>query len=255
VFVHPAPGADALLALYEARTTGGESSDYYRRLVSEGPGLRAHARRLLAALGSPAAGDRLLEIGSGAGFLLDEARRVGWEVLGIEPNRVLARHARESLGLEVREGRLEDLPLEEGPLAAAVLVDLMSHLHDPAGSLARIARALRPGGRLLLQGGLRGERIAKPQDEEWETPFHLFHFGRRSFARLLAGAGLEIISERREAKRAVPRALADPRLAWLKDLARPALPLLRRVFARAPREVAGTDWTYTVIARRPASDR
>jgi len=248
--VHPAPSAEELRALYEGRTTGGEPRDYYRRLLREGPGLREHARRLLSRLGSPAPGARLLEVGSGAGFCLDEARRAGWCAIGIEPNRALARHARDELGLEVREGRLEDVDLEEEDFDAAVLIDLMSHLHDPAGSLARIARALRPGGRLLLQGGLRGERSAKPSAEEWETPFHLFHFGRRSFRNLLGAVGLEIVSVCTEPKLAVPRTLADPRLSWLKELARPALPVLRRILTRAPRRSAEGDWTHTVLARR-----
>ena len=46
---------------------------------------------------------RLLDIGSGPGFFLKTAKERGWRVLGIEPSRQAATHARD-LGIEVVEG-------------------------------------------------------------------------------------------------------------------------------------------------------
>src|SRR5450755_2428802 len=46
---------------------------------------------------------RLLDIGSGPGFFLKTAKARGWRVMGIEPSRQAAAHAR-SLGIEVVEG-------------------------------------------------------------------------------------------------------------------------------------------------------
>src|ERR1700709_2411958 len=46
---------------------------------------------------------RLLDIGSGPGFFLKTAQNRGWRVMGIEPSRQAAAHAR-GMGIEVAEG-------------------------------------------------------------------------------------------------------------------------------------------------------
>lgn len=69
-----------------------------------------------------------------SGAMLDEARR---RVEG-SPN------------VELRQGEIENLPLEDGELDAALLVLVLHHLADPAEALAEVGRVLAPGGRLLL---------------------------------------------------------------------------------------------------------
>ena len=44
---------------------------------------------------------KMLDVGCGVGHSLVAAERLGWEAAGIEPNRTLAQHARESLGIDV----------------------------------------------------------------------------------------------------------------------------------------------------------
>jgi 2-polyprenyl-3-methyl-5-hydroxy-6-metoxy-1,4-benzoquinol methylase len=57
----------------------------------------------------PKRGGRLLEIGCAGGFFLDEGRKRGFEVVGIELNATMATHARTPLGLNVIQGRIEDI--------------------------------------------------------------------------------------------------------------------------------------------------
>src|SRR6185437_9165908 len=58
--------------------------------------LRREAGAALAELGLPSVGgNHLLEIGSAGGFFLDEARRSGYDVLGIELNESMAEFARD----------------------------------------------------------------------------------------------------------------------------------------------------------------
>ena len=71
------------------------------------PGRRATANRLLDLIGAHVPAGRLLDVGCGHGLLLDEARKRGYETVGLELSREAARYARETLGLDVRE-----LPLE-----------------------------------------------------------------------------------------------------------------------------------------------
>jgi SAM-dependent methyltransferase len=61
--------------------------------------------------------------------------------------------------VELRQGALEELPLADGELDAAVLMLVLHHLPDPAAVLAEAARALAPGGRLLVVDMLAHDRV------------------------------------------------------------------------------------------------
>lgn len=92
--------------------------------------------------------------GSGRPFGLELARR-GHRVLGVDQSEALLRLARQRLP-EQRWvlSRLEDYPFGE-TLDAALCWDALFHIprQRHAAILARLAAALRPGGRLLLSVG------------------------------------------------------------------------------------------------------
>jgi SAM-dependent methyltransferase len=89
--------------------------------------------------------------------------------------------------LDVRAD-LTALPFREGVFDAAINVVTLEHLPEPGRALAEIARALAPGGRLL---------IAAPH--EWEVhqaPHDYFRFTRYGLVYLLEKAGLETVELR-----------------------------------------------------------
>ena len=88
---------------------------------------------------------RLLDVGCGPGLLLDEARTAGYDVVGVELSREAAQHARDALGLDVHEVALEDFDDAVG-FDVVVLADVIEHVDDPVGAIARCADLLRPGG-------------------------------------------------------------------------------------------------------------
>jgi SAM-dependent methyltransferase len=114
------------------------------------------------------AGLRVLEIGCGPGPMAREiARRIGdgW-VLGIDRSATAVAQATLGSGSEIAGGRLgfrhvavEDFELEAGEppfdLAVAVRVGALDGRHPKLerAARARIARALKPGGRLLIDSG------------------------------------------------------------------------------------------------------
>ena len=92
--------------------TGPELLDLYRGMrddayLAEEAGRRRTAQRLLDAIERHAPRGRMLEVGCGHGLLLDEARRRGWAVEGLELADASRAHARR-LGLEVRDETLEE---------------------------------------------------------------------------------------------------------------------------------------------------
>jgi SAM-dependent methyltransferase len=83
---------------------------------------------------------------------------------------------------------LTALPFGTGAFHAAINVVTLEHLREPARALAEIARALEPGGRLLL---------AAPH--EWEVhqaPHDYFRYTRYGLQYLLEQAGFEAIDIR-----------------------------------------------------------
>lgn len=100
--------------------------------------------------------------------------------------------------IELRQGALEELPIADGELDAAVLMLVLHHLADPAAVLAEAARALAPGGRLLVVDMLAHDRVRFREEmgHQW------LGFEPERIERWLAAAGFA-------APRLVPLA-ADP---------------------------------------------
>ncbi len=184
------PGGDALLGLYRDMADPG--------YLAEEAGRRATARRLLARLERHVRPARLLEAGCGHGLLLDEARRRGWEVMGLEPSAAAATHARDVLGLDVRQEPIETLdPAAAGRFAAVVLVDVLEHLEDPLRALRACAALLAPGGALLVVTPDPSAAVARLAGRRWWgfLPAHTHLIPRRTLRTALAREGLEPVDE------------------------------------------------------------
>jgi hypothetical protein len=72
--------------------------------LAEEAGRRRTSGRLLDAIERHTARGRMLEVGCCHGLPLDEARRRGWEVAGLELADASRAHARDALGLDVKIG-------------------------------------------------------------------------------------------------------------------------------------------------------
>ena len=127
--------------------------------VVTGGRLRALRRQALDLAGLQP-GDAVLDVGCGTGTLALEAHaRVGdtGRVVGVDPApkqiaRARAKAARRGPQVEFRLGVIEALPFPEGSFDAALSTLMMHHLPDDLKrrGLAEIARALKPGGRLVV---------------------------------------------------------------------------------------------------------
>ena len=161
----------------------------------------AHYRRLLARLErqSPGAQRRLLDVGCATGAFLTVARDAGWQVSGLEIGRASCEYACRSLGLDVQRRSIYEFEPPAGAFDAVAFLEVIEHLERPAEALARIHRMLAPGGLLLvttpnydsLYRRLFGARwwVVNCEDE------HIVLFNRASLARILRGAGFEVLDE------------------------------------------------------------
>lgn len=121
---------------------------------------------------------RVLEIGGGPGAAARTVadRLTCGHITMIDRSAAAIRQAQKACADRIAEGRMsvrqsaaEDFELEPGEapfdLAFAVRVGALDGRHPEAGGkvLARIARALRPGGRLFVDGGNPLREIRLPR--------------------------------------------------------------------------------------------
>ncbi len=109
--------------------------------------------------GLPQAGERVVDLGSGAGmdsFIAAFAVGPDGRVVGIDmtPEMIdLSSHMALSLGLqnvEFREGLIEDLPLESDWADVVISNGVINLCPDKLGVYKEILRVLKPGGRMTI---------------------------------------------------------------------------------------------------------
>jgi SAM-dependent methyltransferase len=86
--------------------------------------------------------------------------------------------------MEIRRGKVEALPFDDGRFDRVVSVNTIYFWPDPAAAASELRRVLRPGGRVVL--ALR----PKEQMEKLPTSRHGFRlFSETDLTELLKGAG------------------------------------------------------------------
>jgi 2-polyprenyl-3-methyl-5-hydroxy-6-metoxy-1,4-benzoquinol methylase len=199
------PHGHELRALYREM-----SDDSY---LHEEEGRRRTARRLLDLLGAYVPRGRLLEVGCGHGLLLDEARRRGYDVEGLELSAEAARFARENLNLSVREMALEEATLDGERYDAIVIIDVLEHLDDPVAALDCLCPRLALGGALLIATPDPSSLVARIAGRRWwcYIPAHLCLIPRRTLRGLLTAHSLALVED-------VPFKLSFTLRYWLSGL-------------------------------------
>ncbi|MGO9884772.1 MAG: class I SAM-dependent methyltransferase [Solirubrobacteraceae bacterium] len=184
------PAGDALHELYR------QMSDV--EYLCEEEGRRQTARRLLDLLSAYAGGRRLLDVGSSYGLMLDEARRRGYDALGVELSSAGVRHTRHALGAPVLEASLETVDLSPASFDAIVMTDVFEHLDDPVAALERCTELLAPGGVLLLTTPDPSSPTARLAGARWWSYLlaHRCLVPRATIRKLLTAHGLAIEGER-----------------------------------------------------------
>ncbi len=153
-----------------------------------------------------APGKRTLDVGCGMGVLMDNLARAGFDAEGAEiaPDAAAAVSAR---GRNVHVGTLPAL-VDSGAIAPGsydgiTFIHVLDHTHEPALQLAAAARALKPGGVLILYSGndfnpLQEAAVAARGLPRWwiKSPDHIHYFSHAALARMLDSVGLTVIDRR-----------------------------------------------------------
>lgn len=138
---------------------------------------------------------RLLDVGAAGGAFVLEAREAGFDAFGVEPAPAFARHAREVLGVDVRDGRVEDLDVAGGTLDVATLWHVLEHVPEPAGTLEVLRDRLRRDGLLVIEVPNVASVAAQRMGLAWthlDAEVHVSQFTPRTLRTLLERAGFAI---------------------------------------------------------------
>jgi ubiquinone/menaquinone biosynthesis C-methylase UbiE/DNA-binding transcriptional ArsR family regulator len=94
------------------------------------------------------------DLGCGTGHLAQALAPFVGRVIAVDASAAMLRAAKARIGdlanVEIRRGDLEELPVTDATLDAALLVLVLPYLAEPALAIAEAARVLKPGGRLLV---------------------------------------------------------------------------------------------------------
>jgi 2-polyprenyl-3-methyl-5-hydroxy-6-metoxy-1,4-benzoquinol methylase len=142
------------------------------------------------------AGGRVLDVGSGYGFMLEALEKAGYETYGIEVSPHAVEQARRRSGAQMFEqGAEEPFPFPDDHFDAVTLLDVIEHLPRYAATLASCRRCLRPGGRLFVIT-LNARSLARPLlGRRWawyQDPTHVHMFTARMLRQGLEEAGLKV---------------------------------------------------------------
>ena len=89
--------------------------------------------------------NRLLDVGFGAGSIMQVAEERSWEVFGTEISLPAVKHAR-SMGRRVHHGTLSSAEYPDDHFDVITASEILEHLPNPVVELKEIHRILRPGG-------------------------------------------------------------------------------------------------------------
>jgi SAM-dependent methyltransferase len=161
------------------------------------------ARRALL-LGETRPGERVLDLGCGAGRFLAALREAGADPVGVELAAAAAERARENVpGMDVRlVGEDGSLPLGHGEVDLVWCSEVLEHVPDVGHALLEIRRVLRRGGRVLItvpfHGRVQAAGIALVRFDAHFDPLgqHVRFFTRRSLAGALAEGGFAPVQVR-----------------------------------------------------------
>jgi SAM-dependent methyltransferase len=168
-------------------------------------------RALLLAEARP--GERVLDLGCGAGRFVAALRDHGCEAIGVDVAAAALERARRN----VPEGDFRllgddgSVPLEHRSVDLVWCSEVLEHVADTGGLLVEARRVLKAGGRLLVTVPFHGRvQAALISLTRFETHFdpggeHLRFYTRRSLAATLAGAGFDDVRVRAEGGRPLLR--------------------------------------------------
>ena len=133
---------------------------------------------------------KIVEVGSGLGYLTAALNAAGYDVTGLDISAEAIAEARGRFGPHYeRQDIFEPDEQFVGTFDFAILLETIEHVPDPSAFLGAVTRLLKPNGSLFVT---TPNRDAHPHDAQWRTdppPVHLFWLSESGLDRLASRIG------------------------------------------------------------------
>lgn len=191
IFISPRPAFPVVEDLY-SNDRGLTSAEMH---MSDAFDKRLHAKHNLKIVKKYVDTGSMLEIGAGGGYFLDEARKSGFEVYAIEPNKIAASFIYNKLGIPCEDSSLTERSFNGEKFDVIYHCNVLSHLFDPIREFKKIGDRLKDNGILVFETGNIGDVEKKYYSFflEFGYPDHLFFFGESSLRKLLETTDFKIV--------------------------------------------------------------
>lgn len=139
--------------------------------------------------------NRLLDVGFGAGTILQAAKGKGWQTFGVEISKPAIENAK-ALGFDVFHGELSEANYPDEYFDVITASEILEHLPEPVKLLEEVAKILRPGGLFWATTPSSKSLSYKLMGLNWSAigpPDHLQLFSRKGIYSMLKKAGFSQI--------------------------------------------------------------
>lgn len=206
VYVSPRPDSTELYALYgETYFHNNESGVVgYTDYIADEQNIRQTSNRRLKHLEQFVKPGQMLDVGCATGFFIDEAKKRGWQVQGLDVSSFAVEYAREHFGLDVRHGSFTELEYPQAAYDLVSLWDVIEHVPDPTAYVRRAAELLRRDGIVVLATPDVDSIPAKLAGKRWVgyklSEEHIYYFSVKTLTKMLNDAGFDVVNVRHVGK-------------------------------------------------------
>lgn len=189
IFINPTPNRNKLETYYKY-------FDYKSGYINETV-IRQDSKRTLIKLKRLGFKDGLLfDVGCGAGFFLDEARKVGYKIQGIDVSKGAIVYAKNILKLNVTNADLLDCKYSNNNFRIITLIQVIEHLIDPKPILRKIYELLEHNGVLYIATPNINSYLSKTLKKDFNymiPPEHIGFYSNETLNKILSKVGFKII--------------------------------------------------------------
>lgn len=135
-------------------------------------------------------GKLLLDVGSGYGFFLDEAKKLNYKIFGIEPARYLYQFSKNKLKLPIANITFEEYfkKHKAKKFDFVTLIHVIEHLNQPETIIKMIGQILNKNGVLYIETPNLDSYLFYSEKQNYTfltPPDHIFIFSQKSFKFLI----------------------------------------------------------------------
>ena len=137
----------------------------------------------------------LLDIGTGTGDFLSQAKQNGWQIIGVEPNEK-ARNIALQKGVTYIGHTSE---LEDHSVDVITMWHVLEHVPDVNAQIKELKRLLKPTGTIVIAVPNFNSYDANYYGKFWaayDVPRHLWHFSGLSIKKLFEREKLQLVATR-----------------------------------------------------------